>query len=76
MLIRQNPFAISIVGLLLLAAVPSTVSAEEPPANAADQPEYRTWTARSGKYQIEAAFGELKDGKVTLKKKDGGIPGF
>jgi len=30
--------------------------------------QFRSWTARTGTYQTEAIFAELKDGKVTLKK--------
>lgn len=33
--------------------------------------ESRTWTDATGKYKIQGAFVELKDGKVTLKKADG-----
>ena len=31
----------------------------------------RVWTDRSGTHKTEAAFIDFKDGKVTLKKKDG-----
>lgn len=37
------------------------------------QPQYRTWTDRSGKHQTKAAFVSEKDGTVTLKKSQGEI---
>jgi hypothetical protein len=37
------------------------------------EPEFRTWTDATGKFKTEAAFLDLKDGKVRLKKKDGTI---
>ena len=40
-------------------------------ANASSQEEFRTWTDRSGTYHADAVLVEFKDGKVTLKKKDG-----
>jgi len=39
-----------------------------------DEPEplqYRTWTDSTGKYQLEAAMVDYKDGAVHLRKKDG-----
>ena len=33
----------------------------------------RTWTDSTGKHTVEAAFVDLKDGKVRLKKEDGKI---
>ena len=34
--------------------------------------QFRTWTDATGRYQTEAAMIEFADGKVHLKKKDGG----
>jgi len=38
----------------------------------AQEAEYRTWTDRSGAYQMRAQLVEFKDGQVKLKKEDGG----
>ena len=61
---------IVVVGLLLLAGLRGAVG-QDAAANTPDQPQYRTWTDHAGKHQTEAIFVETKDGKVTLKKKDG-----
>ena len=40
-------------------------------SQAAEEEQLRTWIDRSGQHRTEASFVESKDGKVTLKKKDG-----
>jgi len=71
MFVRHDTRKVLVVGLLILAAVQQAVSAQETTANVPDGPQCRTWTDRSGKHRTEASFVEAKDGKVTLKKKDG-----
>ena len=59
-----------IVGSLLFSGIQSSRAEPEPSANSG-QEEFRTWTDRSGTYHLDAVLVEFKDGKVTLKKKDG-----
>jgi predicted Ser/Thr protein kinase len=47
---------------------PGDSQRQEPPERA-----FRVWTDATGKFQAEAAFLDLKDGKVWLKKKDGNV---
>ncbi len=49
----------------------AAAAAEQAPARTAHGRGMRTWTDASGKYKTEAEFVEFKDGKVTLKKKNG-----
>ncbi len=61
-----------ILGLLFIGAI--ALAAELPVSKTADKPkssEFRTWTDITGKFKTEAAFVDLKDGKVQLQKKDG-----
>ncbi|MCE5268210.1 MAG: hypothetical protein LLG00_10030 [Planctomycetaceae bacterium] len=46
-------------------------AAKEPSKPAAAAGEMRTWRDASGRFEIEATLVAVKDGKVTLKKKDG-----
>jgi hypothetical protein len=70
---RRNKSTVLVAGLLLFAVVQSTAAGQETAANATDQPQLRTWTNRTGTHRTEAVFVESKDGKVSLKKKDGTI---
>jgi hypothetical protein len=57
------------------AAVPAPAVSPAPQPSAAQQrePEFRIWTDATGNFKTEAAFLDLKDGKVQLKKKNGGL---
>ena len=61
----------AIAGLLLLLHVEFSRAKPETDSNPSRREESRTWTDRSGTYHLDAALVEFKDGKVTLKKKDG-----
>lgn len=56
-----------IIGIALAAEVPAGNSGKEL------QAEFRTWTDSTGTHKVEAAFVDIKDGQVRLKKKDGNI---
>ncbi len=58
------------VATLLSIGLPGPAG-QDAAANAADQPQVRTWTDRSGEHQTEASLVDSQDGKVMLKKKDG-----
>jgi hypothetical protein len=53
-------------------APPSTIpeTPNAPPSKPVE-PELRPWTDISGTFRVEAAFLHLKEGKVTLRRKDG-----
>ena len=59
-----------IVSLLALIVVFASMAG----AQAADS-EMRSWTDSTGQYRVRAAFVELKDGRVWLRKADGSTVG-
>lgn len=69
-------FVLATMGIALLVggALAATYGAE-PPANKVEVPssEFRTWTDNTGTSTVEAAFVELKDGSVRLRKRDGRV---
>ena len=59
---------------LLLGCIAATSSCgKTTPVGEMREPEFRTWTDATGNLKIEAALLDLKDGKVQLKKKNGGL---
>ena len=65
-----NSLAGLALGLVLLAGL-QEAAGQDSRGNTSDPPQVRVWTDRSGTHKTEAAFIDFKDGKVTLKKKDG-----
>ena len=54
------------------AVKPVTAATRSTPKPAGDtEPELRMWTNDTGKFKVEARFGGLEEGKVTLIKTDG-----
>jgi len=55
----------------LLALTFALVSAIQFPGNAAEHSSLRTWSDSTGKFRVEAALIDFRDGHVQLEKKDG-----
>lgn len=72
MSIRSSKLVAVFVELLFFAAI-QQMARQDAVASPPGQPQVRTWTDHTGKYRTEAAFVESKDGKVTLRKKDGTV---
>lgn len=66
--------AVSILGVTAFGQPPGAGTGQEKSRASKEQPKQtklRTWTDSTGKYKVEAAFIELKDGKAVLRREDG-----
>ena len=61
----------AIVGLLLSSGVQGTAGDSAMGADTSSPEEFRTWSDRSGNFHADAALVDVKDGVVTITKKDG-----
>lgn len=65
--------SLSLILALLLAGGCNAQAQQHSVANEPGDLEFRTWTDSADKYQTEAAMIGFADGKVQLKRKDGGV---
>jgi hypothetical protein len=75
-LTKRSPLSISALLCLALAANPDTSSAQsaatQPSANQTPSA-VRTWTDASGKFTVDAELVDTRDGKASLRKRDGKV---
>lgn len=65
--VRCTDGLLAIVGVCIVGVCVVAFAARPAP----DRADLRTWTDHTGRYRTEAAFVELRDGRVLLEKRDG-----
>ena len=65
---------LAVAGIVFFSA--QSPGSEAGPTTPAPEAESRAWTDSSGKYQVQATFRGLEDGKARLEKSDGRIIGI